>query len=1367
MHISRAAVKRPVATSTILILILVIGLVSLYQSPLDLLPDIQFPVLAVITVFPGSSPQETLELVSKPIEDTLAATSGLTGMSSFSQESLSLVILSFDWGTDVKRIREDVNVRMDLMTFPDGVQRPLILEFDPTLMPIMQVSASGTEDAVALTEWLNETASPRLEAVRGVASVQVQGGARQDLFVRTTPESMQEYQVSFEQIAGVLRASLTDLPAGIIDLEDRQVRIRFLGRYAESEMLSELIVGFQIDEEALERLIGQEIDINLNQIISGQGGFTGGSGVELPVRELYWDDIFDFDAATTSAEHLYIPLQQQWLEDNFEDVERSLLLFTINPSISYEPENSRLAFSLSAIGWVPVGSPESLGEVADSGLNRLEDIWLINQAVPDNGSVIIPLDPLSIERRNISEEDILQLEEIHPLITAARPGYVIVSFHQDWDNVRRDPIFSVPDYGAWLQNVQAEVDRGLVDASRFLEDGLTDLATAMIAGSMSPGGGGGFAFGDFDFDDDFPITPITLGMVAEITQDTYNPTMISRYNRQPSIGLAIQKEGDANTVLVARQVRDALDKLSEESRGGFSQITFNTVFDQAEEIERALADLAWSLLGGAALAIMVLIVFLRNWRTTMFIGISIPAAIIATFSLLYFTNLTINLMTLGGLALAAGMLVDNAIVVSENIFRHYQMGKSPADASIDGSREVSGAITASTLTTISVFFPVVFLTGLAGQLFWEFALTVACAILASLLVALTVIPLLASRSLKNGAGGHPGDSRPRLLSGYHRLLKPAVSHPWWVLIFALLLVAIGAFGFTTLGTELFPSPDEAAFTVNVTLPPGTTLANTDAYVMQVEEILERRPEIESFTARVGGSGFMAMPAQGGNSNQARLRAQIAPGHVGNIDQIIEEVRQDVTAISAEADASFARESLLDAAGLETRLDLVVAGPDLQQVMAITGDAVNLLAGYDNFTDVQSSLEESRPEIHIKLDHGEALQKGVTLAQVATAVRQALEGIPVSRIETSVGVLDIVLGYQKSDINTIEDLGRIGFYTPNGEYLQLNEVADLSEAFGPQSIPRENQQVVGQIQVQYSSLDLGSATSEALSILEALELPDGYEIRTAGSSDLMADVLSELQLVLLLAALLVYLVMAAQFESLLHPFIIICSLPLAYIGAIAGLIITGNSISIPAMIGVVVLSGILVNDGIIMVDFINQQRRLHGMNLQDAIIEGATARLRPILMTTATTVLGLLPLALGIGEGAQLQAPMAITIIGGQITGTLLLLFAIPSIYKVVTREQPGGEAALQAEAAGAEVVSGRAAQSVYKEKALHTGDIFGPSTRSVSLLPSGRKGRRNGRNGRNGKNASRSVARMIIVLVLAGLMLALFSYFAGGCLLNI
>ncbi len=1317
MNLAKMAVKRPVATGAILVLILVIGLVSLSQSPLDLLPDIEAPVLAVITALPGSSPQESLELVTRPIEESVSTVGGVTGINSISRENTSLVIVLFDWGADVKNLREDIRMRMDLVDLPDDASRPMILEFDPTLMPIMQISASGADDPARLTAWLQETAAPRLESIRGVAEVQIQGGVEEDIFVRANPKEMAEYEISFGQIANVLRTSLMDLPAGIVDLEDRQVRLRFLGRYAEPELLSDLIVGFKVDQEELDRLIGEEIELDLNRLIEAQdfgfaGSGSGGMG-SLPVRELYWDDIFDFNSAVVVGESIILPITDRVAGREDLDLERSMRLFTVNPEITLQAESNYLNLSLSSLGLMPVSVDEAPND--SSFPVKLEQLWLIEYASWDQDQVIVPLDPAALQENNISSAGLTRLAERHPLITQAAPGYILISFHQNWPEIREEPLISIPDLQGLLSDLESGARQGLNEASGGLEDLMIELTTTMLGGNTGGSSTGANPFSGVDLGDDIPVDPVTLGMVAEIEKTQYEPSSFSRYNMQPSIGLSIQKEGDANTVTVARQVREVLDELSEESIGTFSQISFDTIFDQAEEIEFALADLARSLLGGAVLAIVVLLLFLKNWRTTMFIGLSIPSAIIATFTLLYFTDITINLMTLGGLALAAGMLVDNAIVVSENIYRQYQLGENPNDAAIKGAREVAGAITASTLTTISVFFPVVFLSGLAGQLFWEFALTVGCAILASLFMALTVIPLLASRTLqRRHEQGSKLSSLPRLPS-YRRALKFTLHRPWLVLLITVIFVAGGALGFTTLGTELFPSPEESSFTVNISLPPGSTLETTDAYVSEIESILEDQPDVANYSVRTGGSGFMGMRGGGGASNEARIRVDLDPAALGEIDRVIEEVRSRADRLPYEAVNTYSSQSVLDTAGFEARLELVVSGDNLEEVTRITGQAADILAEHPRFSDVQSSLEENRPEVHIRLDHSEALQKGVTLSQVASAVRESLEGIPVSRIETAEGIMEIVLGYEKQEINTLEDLSEVGFYTAGGEFVRISEVAELEEAFGPRSIPRENRRIVGQIEASYGDLDLGTAAEEAFAALEQIALPDGYTINTAGSVVVMDEVLDELALILIVAMVLVYLVMAAQFESLLHPFIIILTLPMAYAGSVLALMITGNNISVPALIGLIVLSGILVNDGIIMVDYINQQRRLYGLELNRAILEGAAARLRPIMMTTATTALGLFPLALGIGEGAELQAPMAITIIGGQFTGTLLLLLAVPAIYKMVTREHPDQGAAKAALA--------------YTSPA---GDD-------------------------RGKPLMKMVLRMVIVLILAALILILFN----------
>ncbi len=1177
MSIPDRVVRRPIATLAIVTLVLLIGMVSLWKTPLDLLPDIKPPLIAIITVFPGSSPQETLKLITEPIEGQVSAIGGVTNLSSLSQENISMVLLRFHWGSDLNSMRDEVNARLDLLSFPDGVRRPIILKFDPTLLPVMQVAVSSGEDAAVLTDWLNRNVKTRLEKIPGVASAGVQGGAQQGLFVRLDPALAVQNRVSFDQVANILMASLLDLPAGITELDQQQLRLRFLGRPADIDALKNLVIGFHVDDQLLQEALGQSINLNLNERFSS--AFSVPALSDVPMKTIY-----------------------------VKDVAKNIRLNERGSAIIIEPDHDLL---------------EQINLQPRQLLALLPLEWNPDQ---ERGNIVISLPPGS---------------------------------KLDWEHVENIALNQIPDFNLWLEQIQEQVGEELDSVSHTLEQSLTEMAAMMITASAMPGGGPQLP------ENGFPLQPVTLGSIAEVEVDLHRPSTLNRVNGQPSVSLFIQKEGDANTVTVSRQVRQTLQEIAGAQSGQRRNISFHPIYDQARDIENALADLAWALAGGSFLAVAVLLIFLRNWRTVVIIGLSIPMAVISTFALLYFANLTINLMTLGALALAAGMLVDNAIIVSENIYRHYQMGEDPVEAAVSGSNEVSGAILASTLTTISVFFPVAFISGLARELFRDFSLTVVIALLASLIIALTVIPLLASRLLSRKRVDHrPAMSRE---SYYHRLLKRALRYPWAVVSVGVLFVALSLLLYPMLGMNLFPASDESSFYIDITLPAGTPLQQTDQVVSQVEHSLTDLEQVSHFSAQVGETQFFGLPLEGGTANKARVRIHVKKEWADRMEAVIHETRDRIEPLLEEAHVIFTRESLLDTTGLEMKLELTVEGETLAGVNEISAELVKRLEQVPAVTDVHSLLEETRPELHAHLEHSLALQKGMTVYQTATLLRQALEGMPVARLETEQGILDLILCYSESSIKTLSDLEQIGLYATSGAYMQLGHVATFSEGYGPTSIPRENQRMVGMIRAQYRD-DLGSVSTEAMQIVEEMQLPPGYEVRITGTASLMRDVFDELELVLILAALLVYLVMSAQFESLLHPFIIICSLPLAFGGSIIALLLTGNSLNVPAFIGAVVLAGILVNDGIIMVDFINQQRRLHNIPLHEAIIAGATARLRPILMTTITTILGLVPLALALGQGSQLQAPMAIVIIGGQITGTALLLVVIPAIYRLVTRE---------------------------------------------------------------------------------------------------
>ncbi|NLZ28383.1 MAG: efflux RND transporter permease subunit [Firmicutes bacterium] len=1187
MNLAKLAVERPIATCTILLLIMVIGVVSLSQTSLGLLPDIEPPVLAVITLFPGSAPQETLSLVTEPIEDMASTTSGLTTLYSFSQESLSLIILQFKWGTNVSLLREDIGARLDLLTLPEGVQRPIILEFDPTMMPIMQVSVSGSEDLITLTDQANEIIAPRLDTVPGVASVSVEGGISQDLFVHLSPRLVEENNLSFGTIVDILRASLLDIPAGIKNVDEHNVRLRFVGKTPDVDLIKNIVVGFNMDEDKLKKMIGKSINIDLNEQLAS---------MDLP--EYKPEDI---------------PMETIYLKDIVEDIH----IDKEHNYIAITPTPDQPADTVSPDTLIEIFPPEWIEYLPwESG-----DLPTPDEMV--QGQIIIPIQDDYL--KNIDEEQI---------------GSLVIS--------------KIPDYKLWMEQIKADVTRELDQTSRKIEDSLAELAMTYILSQA------GMSDKTQMFEEgDLPLVPIHLGSIGNVAIDRHPQSTITRINRQPGVSLILQKEGDSNTVAVARDVRKVLDEIKAEFESEGKDLSYAFPLDQGREIEMALMDLGWALLGGALLAIVILMLFLKNWRTALIIGLSIPTAVIFTFSILYFTKMTINLMTLGGLALSAGMLVDNSIVVSENIYRHFQMGATPRDAAVKGSNEVFGAIFASTLTTICVFFPVVFLSGIAGELFTEFAVTVTCALLASLVIALTVVPLLASFLLGTGKDM---DTAPPKLPFYRRIIGKALNYKWPIAIGGVLFFLLGASLYPLLGTDLFPIPEEPSFSIDITLPPGTPMHHTDTYVKEVEQILGQYDQIDSFSARVGDAGFLGMAMESGMTNQARIKVRLNEDSFREIDDLIISIREQTMKILPEAELIFTRETLLEASGMEVGLELDIEGESLEEVRDLSAVVAKKLETLPTLTDVKSLMEENRPEIHINIDQKKALEKGVTTFQIAMAIRQAIQGVTVTNLEIDNNLYSLIVGYKEDELSTTEELEKISVQTMTGSHVRLKDVATLGDSFGPLSIPRKNKHIIGQVQAQYRGLDFGTAQEEALNALEEIDIPPGYTIEPSGTAKIMEEAFGELELVFIVAALLIYFVMAAQFESLLYPFIIILSLPLAFTGAVLALLITNNSVSVPAMIGAIVLSGVFVNSGIIMVDFINQLRHIHGLPLEEAIIEGAVARLRPILMTTLTTILGLLPLAFGIGQGSQIQAPMAIAIIGGQVGGTLLLLVFIPVLY---------------------------------------------------------------------------------------------------------
>ncbi len=732
--------------------------------------------------------------------------------------------------------------------------------------------------------------------------------------------------------------------------------------------------------------------------------------------------------------------------------------------------------------------------------------------------------------------------------------------------------------------------------------------------------------------------------------------------------------------------------------------------DQAEFIEFVIQNVYQNLFYGALLAMLVLFVFLRNLRSTLVIALSMPISVITTFILIYFGKLTLNMMTLGGLALGIGMMVDSSIVVLENIFRFRERGLDRIEAAKTGTAEVANAITASVLTTVAVFFPIVFVKGIASEIFTDLALTVSFSLFSSLLVALTLIPMLASRLLKvqsidnnnnagvmgsNGDGsgsGIPGSSGSGAVSGmggkiaglslrvFRRTGKwlRALDEVYRIMLAWCLRRRMATVGIIAallvgslllvpgLGAEFIPAMDQGMINVSVELPRGSRMEETDKVVRKVEEAFQiYEKDIELVFSSVGsGSGGMDM---GGGSNIGSIYVTLAPikERAHSVQDIIEAVRGRVVSIPGAEIKVTAADMGFSMLGLTAPLEINLKGDDLTRLGELSNQAAELVRNVPGTREVTTSLEEGQAEIHLLVNRERAAIYGLSAAQIASAVRTSIEGQVATRYRTGSEEIDVRVRLSDDGRKEVTEIAGLQLASPLGFMVPLGEVVEIQEQQAPSTISRSNQVRVVSVNAQLDgSRDLASVIKDAEEVIgRELVLPSGYTLEFGGEFELMSDAFGDLYLALLMAIALVYMIMAAQFESLLHPFVIMFSMPVTIIGVLAALFLTGVTFNVVTFIGVIMLAGIVVNNGIILVDYINQLRQ-RGMERDEAILTAGPTRLRPILMTALTTILAMVPLAFGRGEGAELQASMAVAVVGGLTTSTFLTLLFVPVIYSL-------------------------------------------------------------------------------------------------------
>ncbi len=757
--------------------------------------------------------------------------------------------------------------------------------------------------------------------------------------------------------------------------------------------------------------------------------------------------------------------------------------------------------------------------------------------------------------------------------------------------------------------------------------------------------------------------PIFLRDIAEVRQDYAEREAVIRLGDHEAVEIAVYKEGDANTVAVADSVVGALQALRERLPDG---MTLEVVENQATFIDRAIDEVTGNALLGGLLAMLVIFLFLRDPASTLIIAVSIPVSIVATFFLMAQTGISLNIMSLGGIALATGLLVDNAIVVLENIARQRGLGLDARSAAVKGAVQVGGAVLASTLTTLAVFVPLAFVEGVAGQLFGDQALTIAFALAISLLVALTLIPMLAARF------GRRRSTRPDAASGgrvmqalqrrYRSLLGHALDRRAGVLGVAAILMAAAIYDLTGRDTELIPQLNQGRFEVTAELPPGTPLTETDRVMRRIQDRARTTPGVD-FSFGVAGSGnrIDASPTESGE-NISRILVSLTDADETTESAAMADLRASAEGIPGAA-VRLTRPELLS---FDRPLEIEIAGFDLAELKASADRVVDRLAGSDRFVDIESSLDQGHPEIQILFDQERLAALGLTVRQASDQLVNTVRGTVATRYSWRDRKIDVLVRADEQDRSSIADIRNLIVNPESPRPIPLDAVAEIVVTEGPAEIRRANQERVAVVSANLAFGSLGAAVAEAETLLAGAVLATGTSPRIVGQSEEMRESVRSLLFALSLAVFLVYLVMASQFESLLQPLVILFSIPLAAVGVALGLFVTGEALSVMVFIGLIMLCGIVVNNAIVFIDLVNQLRN-DGMDRRNALIEAGSQRLRPILMTTMTTTFGLLPMALGLGEGAEIRAPMAVTVIGGLLVSTLLTLVVIPVVYTLLDR----------------------------------------------------------------------------------------------------
>lgn len=1292
---SKYCVKKPYTVVVAVVMVIVLGVISFMNMVTDLLPAMELPYVVVVTTMPGASPEQVESQITAPLEAGLGTVNGVTNVTSTSSENVSTVVLEFDGGTNMDSAMVNLSTAVDQVrgALPDTAGNPMLLQISPDMLPVM-IAAVDMEgmDIYQLTDFASETVIPAFERQPGVASVSGTGLVEKSVEIRLSEEKIEAINTkvlaSVDEELADAKAELDDakkkvddgraeLESGKTALENQQgdtaaeladASAQLDSAIAQAQALASQQTALEASKAALEaekkgleQAKGMQAELQkaaAGIVFSATTDMGGGALVPAPTDP---EELARWEAAKAVpavfikeyiSDEVWTTLWSAMagsMPDALKTMSRTQFLTALDPDARIAEIDVALADLSTELMAAQVMAEQAKAgvEKAKEAYKKLEEGKILAAAGFGSASAQLAAAESALKEGEAQLEDAqkqfedarkaaLEQADVSQLLTKDLVSSLVMAQN-----------FAMP--AGYLYQGEDQYLLKVGDAFSSVEEVENALLLHMDAGDV----------GD-----------VRLSDVADVTVIDNSGESYARMNGNPAVAVSIQKASTASTSEVSKTVNEAIEELEAKYPG----LRITPLMDQGVYIQMTVDSVLSNLGWGAVLAVLVLALFLKDLRPTLVVAFSIPISLMFAVVLMYFSGVTLNMISLSGLALGVGMLVDNSIVVVENIYRLRSQGVPAAKAAVRGARQVSGAIAASTLTTVCVFLPIVFTDGLTRQLFVDMGLTIAYSLLASLIVALTLVPTLSATMLRESKEKrHPWFDK--MLAVYERALDFCLRVKVVPLALAAALLALCVWHTTQMGMEFIPNMSANQISATLTLPEDTKRADAYALTDEAMALMQQVEGVETVGAMDGGTGMsvMGMGGAGGSDTVESMSFYLVLDE--NADS--EKAADDLTALSAQlpgcevsVTTSSMDLSVLGGSGVE----LIVRGPDVDELNRITHDLMDILRGVEGLEEPTNGQEEGTPQLRLVVDKDAAMRCGLTVAQIYSELAAALTTETTSTTLT-VGAEDyeVVVADERNKLDR-DTLMQYEFeVTGTGpdaetETHTLSEFASLKDDFSLASVARENQQrymtVSAAVKEGYNATLI---SRDIQPTLDSYDLPDGYTLEVGGETQTVADAMQDLVLMILLAVVFIYMIMVAQFQSLLGPFIVMLTMPLAFTGGLGALWIAGLPLSVISMLGFLILAGVVVNNGIVFVDYANQLR-LEGMEKRAALIETGKTRMRPILMTALTTILAMSTMAFSTGMGAELSKPMALVTMGGLGYATLLTLFIVPVFYDLLFRK---------------------------------------------------------------------------------------------------